>query len=184
MNNFLRKLAQAHARHEGYFVGSVSYRNNNPGNIRGKGGAFIHYPTLGIGYAALEGDISAKIENRSKSMDRYYIACGLSYSDAVFIDYINVYAPTADNNNPLAYVIHLCQQLEEFNVKPDTPLSILAQLIRGEIDRVRDPMPPVIAPEARIRGLERRQKKEKDPETRASIDRLLKRLLARAGRQS
>lgn len=186
MNTFLRELALAHQRHEGFFQGSLSWRNNNPGNLRRPNGEFAVYPTYAIGLAALQGDISAKIENRSQSMNRYYKQHSITYEDARFFDYIRVYAPKEDNNDPNNYCEQLCRELSKYNLKTSTPLWLMAKLVRGEIQRIPDdpPKPLVIDPEARIRGLKRRLENEQNPGVRDTISRLLQRLLARVGRAS
>jgi hypothetical protein len=152
MNSFLKDLALQHQIHEGWAVGTVSYRNNNPGNLRAPNGNFIYYPSYNVGLYALEGDLSAKIENKSKAMDRYYVAHNITYSQATFQDYVNVYAPSGDNNNPINYCNALCANLSQYNIKPTTSLYDLARLIYGVIDRIPDEMPAMGTPEANVRG--------------------------------
>lgn len=66
--SFLHDLALAHQTHEGWFPGSMSYRNNNPGNLRGKDGAFQIFPSYQAGFTALQNDLQAKIEGRAPSV--------------------------------------------------------------------------------------------------------------------
>lgn len=151
MNTFLRDLALAHQKHEGWYKGSMSYRNNNPGNLRLKSGAFAVYPSYAAGLAALEYDLKCKITNNSPSMNRYYAAKKIAYEDATFLDYVHVFAPTDDGNNPKGYCQALVKELAAYNVQPSTPLSQLALLIRGVINRIPDTKSPPIAPDKRIK---------------------------------
>ena len=136
--SFLRDLALAHQMHEGWYPGSKSFRNNNPGNLRGAFGVFIHFPTYGVGLAALEGDLKAKISGVAPSIQRYMKNSGKSYSQLVMIDYVSIYAPSADFNSPVSYCDDLCNHLNQYNIKPSTPLSQLNDLIDGTIDRIPD----------------------------------------------
>ena len=141
MKNFINDLALAHQRHEGYYPNTIAYRRNNPGNLRGKDGHFIHFTTYGEGFAALKYDLSAKIFGTAGSIQRFIKASWRSYDQLVFQDYVSIYAPSADFNNPVRYCDALCRDLEKYNVQPSTPLKTLAQLVRGEIERVHDPVP-------------------------------------------
>lgn len=178
MNTFLRDLALAHQWHEGYYRGSRSWRNNNPGNLRNgppsdKGG-FTIFKTFAAGFAALEADLRIKICGQSRHID---------YSkNPKFIDYVRIYAPADDGNSPSSYVQALCRMLSKYNLKPDTPLSQMARLINGEIDSIPDHAMPQVNREARIKGLERRIRLTKDPSIKESIFRLLERLLTRIDR--
>ncbi len=138
MNTFLHDLAVAHQQHEGWYPGSKSYRNNNPGNLRGPLGVFITFPTYGVGLAALQGDLRAKISGVAPSVQRYMKNSGKSYSQLVMIDYVSIYAPSADFNSPVAYCDDLCRRLGQYNIQPSTPLSQLNELMNGTIDRIPD----------------------------------------------
>src|SRR3954452_9522821 len=114
MNHFLTDLALAHQKHEGWFPGSLSQRNNNPGNLRltlsqrqaykavpGDGG-FARFPSYQLGFQALMDDIKAKITGHSAHID---------YSrHPTFLDYVKVYAPSDDGNDPSGYCQALCRQ--------------------------------------------------------------------------
>lgn len=144
MSRFLRDLALAHERHEGFFrpgenpkypKGSLSYRNNNSGNLRlsayqrkaygavqGAGG-FAKFPTYEIGLQALMDDIRAKITGHSAH---------INYAkNPTFLDYIKVYAPKDDGNNPAGYTQALIRSLPQYPLRPDMKLSNMAYLIRG-----------------------------------------------------
>lgn len=90
-------VAQTIQKIEGYFPGSLSYRNNNPGNLRPAGqpgcvpsGGFCTFARYDDGYAALVRDLNAKA-NR-----------GMTIQDA-----IAMYAPASDGNNPTSYAATL-----------------------------------------------------------------------------
>jgi len=61
----LSTIADAIQRQEGYYQGSLAYRNNNPGNLRYAGqtgatqgaGGFAYFPDYASGRAALENQI-------------------------------------------------------------------------------------------------------------------------------
>ena len=138
--NFLSALASAHQEHEGFFPGSVSQRNNNPGNLKyiGQAGAtgkdernFAIFPTLQAGMVALKNDLMAKITGKSKPLQNSLDRQGKTYAQATFQDYINIYAPREDSNDPQSYANVLTKKLRSvgFNVSPATPLSQLASMI-------------------------------------------------------
>ncbi len=126
----LDRLALAHQKHEGWFPGSVSQRNNNPGNLRltkhqevlfgataGVNG-FARFPDYRTGFLALKSDIRAKITGHSAHID---------YSrNPTFLDYVKVYAPAEDGNNPHSYATALIADLSHFGIRLDTPLARLA----------------------------------------------------------
>jgi len=130
---FLRDLALAHRTHEGWFPGSLSQRNNNPGNLRltsyqrkaygavpGAGG-FARFPSYEIGFQALMDDLRMKIMGQSAHID---------YSgNPTFLDYIKVYAPAEDRNDPNSYAQALVRDLSQYGITLSTRLSELAKLI-------------------------------------------------------
>lgn len=89
---------------EGWYPGSRSYRNNNPGNIRPgslslgqigiDSGGFAIFPDYETGYDALVNDIYAKFTGHTRT--------GLG-PDSTAVQFFQVYAPATDNNNPTAY---------------------------------------------------------------------------------
>lgn len=129
---FLDVLASAHQEHEGFFPGSRAQRNNNPGNLKyiGQAGAtgkdkdgFAIFGSLAAGAAALKKDLAAKIGGKSSHID---------YSkNPTFGDYVAVYAPKEDRNDPKSYAQALVKKLRAagYNVSADTPLSELATLL-------------------------------------------------------
>ncbi len=99
----------------GYPQGSLSYRNNNPGNIRpgslavgatGSNGGYAVFPDYQTGWNALVGLIQSP-----------------AYWGLTLTQFFSRYAPSADNNNPAAYAATVAASL---GVDADTPLSQLA----------------------------------------------------------
>jgi hypothetical protein len=153
MSNFLKDLALAHQAREGFFVpgqnpkfplGTPSYRNNNPGNLRltayqqkaygavqGIAG-FARFPSYEIGLQALMDDLRAKITGHSAH---------INYSrNPTFLTYVKVFAPKEDGNDPNGYCQFLCGRLAEYRLSPETPLSQLAALIQNEnVPQPQDP---------------------------------------------
>lgn len=146
--DFLYDLATAHKIHEGWFPSSRSWRNNNPGNLRAgppsdKDG-FTIYKTYAAGFKALGEDIEAKICGRSRHID---------YSkNPTFLDYIRVYAPADDGNSPTGYCQSLCRMLQQYELKPDTPLTYLCSLARQ--GQIKEPV-FTLSVEAKIKALTR-----------------------------
>lgn len=140
---FLRDLAKAHQQHEGWYPGSKSYRQNNPGNLRGPNGVFETFTTYEAGFGALCYDLQRKIFGEAGSILRYRNGTGKRYEELVFQEYVAIYAPSADNNNPVRYCEALCYNLARYNLTPDTPLSVMAQLVRGDITSVAATRPTI-----------------------------------------
>lgn len=143
---FLNSLAIAHVQHEGYGTkNAVSITgNNNPGALRWSDGqkafggvkpggtkpngerndtGFTWFPDVSSGYLALTADLRAKLTGKSAHID---------YSkDPTLLDYISVYAPSADRNNPNAYARAVVKKLQNdgYFVDVDTPLAALSVYI-------------------------------------------------------
>jgi hypothetical protein len=100
-------LASAIQKFEGYYKGSKSYRNNNPGNLRYSGwetsfGAigtdstgFAIFDTYAHGFAALVDLLTRR---------------AASNPNWTLLDLFNSYAPSSDNNNPNQYAAFVAQQ--------------------------------------------------------------------------
>lgn len=99
-------FCKAIQQHEGYFVGSPSYRNNNPANFRwtqfvhdtlgatGKDNAsFAVFPTYSAGYNALKTFVTMACTNQLRDYK----------STMTILNYFNVYAPPSDNNDSKHY---------------------------------------------------------------------------------
>lgn len=133
---FLDTLARAHMKHEGYGTANAKTitEGNNPGALRWHpaqaqfGGTkgpknFTVFPDFNSGYRALVADLRAKIGGKSAHIDYS--------SNPTLLSYVQVYAPTADGNNPKGYAAALVKALREkgYNVDLETPLSQLNYLI-------------------------------------------------------
>jgi len=101
-NNLLNTFCLAIQRHEGWFTGSRSFRNNNPGNLKFANQAkaigkddkgFAKFATYQDGFQALKN----MIVNAATGKSRVY------YPDMNLYQFFSVYAPAADHNNPNQY---------------------------------------------------------------------------------
>lgn len=101
-NDRILRFAEAIKRHEGWFVGSRSYRNNNPGNYKFVGqhkalGAdpqgFAIFRTYDDGWNYL----ITMLTNAATGKSRVYTPTMSLY------DFFRVYAPSSDNNDPDRY---------------------------------------------------------------------------------
>jgi hypothetical protein len=121
--NLLDKMADAIQRFEGWQVGSRSYRNNNPGNIRGSGvqwqgevgrdaQGFVIFDTYENGRRAL----MILLRNAATGQSGIY-----SPSDSLY-SFFSKYAPSQDNNEPAVYAKYVAEQI---GVTVDTQISQL-----------------------------------------------------------
>ena len=113
----LEQWAEAIKTYEGWFVGSRSYRNNNPGNIRYSkyqigqdSGNFSIFKSYDDGWKALIFQLQISVDGRSK----YY------HPDMNLVDFFKVYAPSSDNNHPVKYAEFVAQKL---GVSPNSTLE-------------------------------------------------------------
>lgn len=113
--DFVSALASAIQQVEGYYPGSLAYRNNNPGNLRpgslavgatGQSGGYATFPDYQTGWNALLGLIQSPM-----------------YWNLTLTQFFAQYAPSADNNNPAAYAATVAANL---GVDANTPISTLA----------------------------------------------------------
>ncbi len=95
----ITSLADAITKMEGYYPGSLAWRNNNPGNIRGgrvypqyplDSNGFTVFPDQATGRAALEADMA------------YKVGQGMTLESLVY-----KYAPPTDNNDSAQYVANM-----------------------------------------------------------------------------
>lgn len=112
-------LCRAIAEHEGWFApgeggfkeGSRSYRHHNPGNLRSSPFAkriqdgYAVFTNDIIGMHALQWDIIQKAKGNTVTKLN---------GDSTLAQLIEVYAPTADANNPIQYLLHV-QKLTGFS---------------------------------------------------------------------
>lgn len=108
-------LAAAIQQMEGWYPGSLSYRNNNPGNLRpgslavgstGSNGGYAVFPDYQTGLNALIGLIQSP-----------------GYWNLTLTQFFAKYAPSADGNQPGSYAASVASML---GVDANTPLSTLA----------------------------------------------------------
>jgi hypothetical protein len=139
-SNFLLALAMAHQQQEGGKPTDRNMRNNNPGNLQPSpltrqvfgnvplekaspvgGSRFLHFPSYNDGLHALMLDLWAKLTGRSRS----------SGSIHTLLDYVRVYAPADDGNDPNGYAGRLVVALNSagYPVSLQTPVATLASFI-------------------------------------------------------
>jgi len=133
---FLKALAYAHQQHEGYGTPNAKTitAGNNPGALRwhpgqakygGKKGPknFTVFPSYEQGYSALVADLRAKLTGGSAHIDYA--------NNPTLLDYVKVYAPTDDGNDPSGYARALVTKLRKqgFDVSVNTPLSDLSSFL-------------------------------------------------------
>jgi hypothetical protein len=108
--NKIGAWADAIQVHEGWFPGSRSYRNNNPGNLRFVGqrlaigsdsSNFCIFKTYADGRATLE----QMLINAATGKSSVY------RPEMSLLDFFNKYAPSADNNNPGAYAADVARRI-------------------------------------------------------------------------
>ena len=106
--NRLSEFASAIKAHEGWFVGSRSYRNNNPGNLRwskyqaGIRDGYAYFLTYQQGWDALIFDIRAKCTGNTKT------ELG---PDSTILEFCEVWAPSFDGNRPRQYAEFIASRL-------------------------------------------------------------------------
>lgn len=111
-------LALAQATLEGYYPNTKAYRNNNPGNLRSVQGPFQQFNTLEEGAQALVNYINRAISKQNKN-----------YTNAnTLVQYINVYAPASDNNDPNGYVASVLGYFRKVGVNNFNSNSLLSEI--------------------------------------------------------
>lgn len=100
--NLIEKFAEAIKIHEGWFQGSRSQRNHNPGNLKfarqaktiGQDGAgFAIFANDQDGWTALIRQIEIAISGQSRIYN----------PEMTILQFFEKYAPSSDNNNPKKY---------------------------------------------------------------------------------
>lgn len=135
MENRIQDWALAIQRHEGFYPGSASHRNNNPGNFRcsplimGELGAtkcvnnLAIFPTYEKGFAALKQFLTYACTDKLRSYQ----------SAMTLLQFYKVYAPSADKNNPLGYAIAIAKDL---GISINTKIK---DLLNGDMVVVQQP---------------------------------------------
>ena len=119
--SFLSDLANAHKKIEGWHPGSLTQRLNNPGALRFQPfhtayGAvmgdhtFAKFPTYEAGFQALMDDLRTKITGQSRSQKLHY------ENFPTLFDYISVFAPSEDHNDPIEYAKKIIDALPQYNL--------------------------------------------------------------------
>lgn len=98
----IQTWADAIKAFEGWFPGSRSFRNNNPGNLRVAGdlgtdsGGYGVFSSAEAGMAALTSDLQAKARK---------------YPNETLAEIMQRYAPASDGNDPLKYAKFVASKL-------------------------------------------------------------------------
>jgi hypothetical protein len=97
---------------------ALSYRNNNPGNLRSWGSnpivsGYASFPTMQAGWNALYSQINLNI-GRGLSLNEFFAGKPGVYGG---------YAPSSDANTPLAYAARVASDV---GIDPNTPLNNLS----------------------------------------------------------
>lgn len=122
--NHIEKMAQAIQEHEGYFQGSRSFRNKNPGNLK-----FTPY-TKQLGAITSDPDGFARFANIAQGIKALIQLItdaknGLlkSYKpDMTLLQFFEVYAPDSDGNNSKSYAKRIAAKI---GVNPNTQIKKL-----------------------------------------------------------
>jgi len=113
---------EAIKKHEGWYVGSRSYKNNNPGNIKFVGqkratgqdsGGFCIFAKYEDGYQELK-DMLVRAATPPDTTNYQ--------ADMTLLQFFQVYAPSSDNNNPTIYADVVAKHI---GVSPDVKISSL-----------------------------------------------------------
>ena len=111
-------LAEAIQSFEGWYPGSRSWRNNNPGNLRagigmtGMDGGFAVFPDVATGKLALIKQLTSIADGSSKvygekARRKGYASCG----ELSLLEVCEIYAPSEDNNSPRQYAEFLAKKV-------------------------------------------------------------------------
>jgi hypothetical protein len=121
--NLIEKMADAIQRFEGWAPGSVSYKNNNPGNIKASNEpwigqraidsrGFVVFDTYEHGRRAL----LISLTNAATGKSSVY-----SPTDSIY-EFFGKYAPASDSNQPRVYAQYVAK---EIGINPDASISQL-----------------------------------------------------------
>jgi hypothetical protein len=124
MVNGLEAVADAIMQFEGWKLGSRSYVNRNPGNLRLQGRTaddrgYTIFPDLPTGYAALLRELQSKFTGQNSH--------GIGPSSTL-LSLFNVYAPPSDNNPTNAYAAFVANWVGTALNKPITVESELCNI--------------------------------------------------------
>ena len=111
----LEDLAQAIKEYEGYYLNSVSDRNNNPGNLKyspyqmGVRDGFAYFSTHELGWQALIYQLTIAADGRSYVYD----------PEMTLYQFFNIYAPSSENSPDL----YASTVIEQLGISPETKLK-------------------------------------------------------------
>ena len=117
----IKEWAKAIEIYEGYFEGSRSWRNKNPGNLRFVGQPkaigkddknFCIFATYQDGFDTLCQMLTNACIGKSKTYN----------PNMSLIEFFSLYAPTTDKNDPIRYATYIAKKLE---VNPEEPIRNL-----------------------------------------------------------
>lgn len=120
----LEAVADAIMLYEGWYahpVPSMSYRQRNPGNLESNGQKRV-FPSLKAGYDALLDELIAKFSGANSH--------GIG-PDSTLQQLFNIYAPTADNNQPNAYCQFVAGWVSKVLEREITPATQLKRIWAG-----------------------------------------------------
>lgn len=120
----LEATADAIMHFEGWIIGSRSYENRNPGNLRLTGRTaddkgYTIFPDLPTGYAALLRELQSKFSGANVH--------GIGPASTL-LALFNVYAPPSDDNPTNAYAEFVAQWVAKVLGKPITVNSPLSDI--------------------------------------------------------
>jgi hypothetical protein len=113
----IEKIAAAIQSFEGYFPGSVSFRNNNPGNLK-----FANQPGA-TGQDARGFAIFDNFDDGQEALLTLLNKRAAQHPEWTLLDLFNSYAPPTDNNNPAQYADFVATRT---GLTSDTTLSEIA----------------------------------------------------------
>lgn len=116
--NLIKEFAEAIKIHEGWFAGSRSQRNHNPGNLKYvKQAKAIGSDSAGFAIFANDQDgwdtLIHMIENAINGKSKIY------YPEMTILQFFEKYAPSADKNNPQKYA-----EIVAFKINKDINFKI------------------------------------------------------------
>jgi hypothetical protein len=122
--NGLEAVADAIMQFEGWKLGSRSYVNRNPGNLRLQGRTaddrgYTIFPDLPTGYAALLRELQSKFSGQNSH--------GIGPSSTV-LALFNIYAPPSDDNPTNAYAAFVADWVSKALSKAITVASPLSDI--------------------------------------------------------
>lgn len=117
--NGLEAVADAITKFEGWFPGTKSYQNRNPGNLEDGHGHLRVFPDFVSGYSALLADLESKFSGH----DTTHLG-----PDSTILELMLKYAPPADGNPTNAYTAYICNWCTKSLGKEVSPTTTLKEI--------------------------------------------------------